>query len=258
MTKAIFFDIDGTLVSFKTHQVPDSTKQSIEILKEKGIKVFIATGRHFLSINNLDSLTFDGYITLNGGICMDAHQQIFYKHSIPHSDIQTLVKYMDQGHPFPCIFVHEKALYLNYTNKDTDEVFRMLNFQAPPVIPVKEATQGEIFQLIAFITPPQQQLIMPQLIHCEATRWTPLFSDVIPQGSSKQAGMDKLLAHFGIPLSETMAFGDGGNDISMLKHAAIGIAMGNADEKVKKSANYVTSPVDEDGIKNALTHFGLL
>ena len=59
MIKAIFFDIDGTLVSFKTHRVPESTKQALKELREKGIKVFIATGRPKLLINNLEDLEFD-------------------------------------------------------------------------------------------------------------------------------------------------------------------------------------------------------
>ena len=50
MIKAVFFDIDGTLVSFKTHVVPKSTLHAIELLKKKGIKVFIATGRHRLRL----------------------------------------------------------------------------------------------------------------------------------------------------------------------------------------------------------------
>ena len=52
MIKAVFFDIDGTLVSFKTHTIPQSTLDALALLREKGIKVFIATGRHFCSINN--------------------------------------------------------------------------------------------------------------------------------------------------------------------------------------------------------------
>ena len=53
MIKAVFFDIDGTLVSFKTHKLPDSTVRALDLLREKGIKVFIATGRQLQSINNL-------------------------------------------------------------------------------------------------------------------------------------------------------------------------------------------------------------
>ena len=55
-----------------------------------------------------------------------------------------------------------------------------------------------------------------------------------------------------------MAFGDGGNDISMLKHAGIGVAMGQAKEEVKAAADYVTTSVDEDGISQAMEHFGII
>ena len=55
-----------------------------------------------------------------------------------------------------------------------------------------------------------------------------------------------------------MAFGDGGNDLEMLRHAAIGIAMGNADDDVKQAADYVTNDVDDEGVFKALQHFGLV
>ena len=64
--KAIFFDIDGTLVSFKTHQVPQETKDAIKRLRENGIKVFVATGRMLKMVDVLNDIEFDGYITYNG------------------------------------------------------------------------------------------------------------------------------------------------------------------------------------------------
>ena len=66
MTKAIFFDIDGTLLSFKTHSVPQSTIDAINEVKRQGIKVFLATGRLRKQIQNLGDLEFDGFITVNG------------------------------------------------------------------------------------------------------------------------------------------------------------------------------------------------
>ena len=67
-----------------------------------------------------------------------------------------------------------------------------------------------------------------------------------------------MAAHLGLNTSETMAFGDGGNDIPMLRHAGVGVAMGNAASEVQNAADYVTTSVDEDGILNALKHFGIL
>ena len=63
---------------------------------------------------------------------------------------------------------------------------------------------------------------------------------------------------YGISLEETMAFGDGENDMDMLKFVQVGVAMGNADEAVKTSADYVTAHIDEDGVAKALHHFGLI
>ena len=100
-----------------------------------------------------------------------------------------------------------------------------------------------------------------------------LESDILPQletmdisaGTLKdegaqllQKGIDEIIRYFGIKLEETMAFGDGGNDITMLRHAAIGVAMGQAKEDVKAAADYVTAPIDEDGISKAMKHFGII
>ena len=66
--KAAFFDIDGTLVSFRTHQVPSSTIEAIKQVKERGVKIFISTGRPVAIINNIDAVRplVDGYIAFNG------------------------------------------------------------------------------------------------------------------------------------------------------------------------------------------------
>ncbi len=257
MIKAVFFDIDGTLVSFETHQVPQSTIDALELLRKKNIKVFIATGRHYISINNLGNLQFDGYVTLNGGYCFAGHD-VIYKHSIPNKDIESLIRYMNKVDSFPCAFVMEKDILMNYVDDSANKVFDMLNFPAPPIRPVEEVCDKTVYQLIAFFTAEQEKRIMPVLSHCESTRWNPLFTDVVPAGSSKKVGISKMLKYFGIGLNECMAFGDGGNDIQMLAHAGLGVAMGNAADEVKAAAAYVTSSVDNDGIFKALKHFGVI
>ncbi|MBQ2165589.1 MAG: HAD hydrolase family protein, partial [Bacteroidaceae bacterium] len=74
----------------------------------------------------------------------------------------------------------------------------------------------------------------------------------------KDAGIDHIIWHYGIDLSETVGIGDGGNDIPMLRHAALGIAMDNASDVVKSHANYITTHVDDNGIYNALRHFHII
>ena len=89
-------------------------------------------------------------------------------------------------------------------------------------------------------------------------RWHPLFTDIVNKENDKKEGMFKILDYYKFNIDSSMAFGDGGNDISILKAAGIGVAMGNASEEVKTAADYVTTSVDDDGIANALRHFALL
>ena len=258
MIKAVFFDIDGTLVSFKTHEVPQSTIEALDLLRKKGTKVFIATGRHYTSINNLGDLKFDGYVTLNGGYCFAGEDKVIYKHSIPDRDIEALIRYMETEESFPCAFVQEKEIFMNYKDETVEEIFNMLNFPEPPIRPMDEIRGKTAYQLVSFFTAEQEKKIMTILSNCESTRWNPLFTDVVPAGSSKRVGIDKMLEYFSIPLNECMAFGDGGNDVAMLQHAGIGVAMGNAEDDVKQYADYITDSVDEDGIFKALKHLNII
>lgn len=258
MIKAVFFDIDGTLVSFKTHEVPQSTIEALDLLRKKGIKVFIATGRHYTSINNLGDLKFDGYVTLNGGYCFAGEDKVIYKHSIPDRDIEALIRYMETEESFPCAFVQEKEIFMNYKDETVEEIFNMLNFPEPPIRPMDEIRGKTAYQLVSFFTAEQEKKIMTILSNCESTRWNPLFTDVVPAGSSKRVGIDKMLEYFRISLNECMAFGDGGNDIAMLQHVGIGVAMGNAEDDVKQYADYITDSVDEDGIFKALKHLNII
>ena len=77
--KAVFFDIDGTLVSFKTHQVPESALRAIKRLRERGVKVFIATGRLLSLTGVVKDVEVDGYITVNGSYCITADGEVIFE-----------------------------------------------------------------------------------------------------------------------------------------------------------------------------------
>ena len=136
MIKAIFFDIDGTLVSFTSHRIPASAKEAICQLRAKGVKVFIASGRHWRVMNNLEGLDFDGYVTLNGTCCYAGRDLLVYKKAIPAEDVACMAAIEAGEGAFPCIVVREDGMFINYLNAETDEVFRLLNFPVPPVQPL--------------------------------------------------------------------------------------------------------------------------
>lgn len=259
MVKAIFFDIDGTLVSFKTHRIPDSTRKAIEMIRKKGIKVFIATGRHFSVINNLEDIEFDGYITLNGCYCFEGTDKVIFKKSIDQADINSFIDYLQQVRQLPCLFVEENRLSLNYIDDEMKYLMQLLKQEyMVPMNDLDHYRDKELFQLTAFFKEAEDEKIMSRLPNSISMRWYPTFADVITKGVDKGVGIDQFCNYYGFSIDETMAFGDGGNDIEMLQHAGIGVAMGNANDNVKQAADYVTDSVDNDGVFKALQHFGVI
>jgi hypothetical protein len=116
----------------------------------------------------------------------------------------------------------------------------------------------ECCQLCFYIDDEKEQKVMPFLPNLSLSRWHPLFADVNVAGISKATGLSVFADYYGIGMTEIMACGNGGNDIPMLKAAGIGVAMGNASEIVKASANFVTGTVENDGLCKALKHFGII
>ena len=260
MPKALFFDIDGTLVSFRTHRIPDSTLDAIEQARRKGAKVFISTGRPRMLINNLVQLEerrlIDGYITMNGAYCFVGEETIYKKNICPAEANRIGAFCKERG--IPCIFVEERDIYLCQPNDRSSQILSgLLRADIMPVRTFEGSVEREVYQLTPFIDEADEAALRPHIPHCEVGRWHPAFADVTARGITKQVGIDAIAARFGIALEDTVAFGDGGNDISMLRHVRLGIAMGQAREEVKAAADYVTAPVDEDGVWRAMKHFQL-
>lgn len=256
MIKAIFFDIDGTLVSFKTHQVYDSTKQTLKALKEKGIKIFIATGRGKDGLDVLEDIEFDGYITLNGQYCY-TKEKIIYENTIDRDDLVSLLAYLDH-HSFPCGFTLEHTKYFNYRDERVDYIHSITLNDNHPAADCSHVIDEKVYQCMCFVNEEEEKELMKELPHCISARWHDSFCDISPLGGTKQNGIDKFLEYYGISIAETMAFGDGGNDIPMLSHVGIGVAMGNAKEEVKNISSYVCESVDDDGIRKACEYFKLI
>lgn len=257
MIKAIFFDIDGTLVSFKTHQIPQSAVDAIVDAKERGIRIYISTGRPRSLITNIKAIEqwVDGYITANGALCFSG-KQIISCRPIPYEDVLTMLRFSDKM-GFPCMVVGENDLVMYNSNDSSDRIFhQMLNVQnlrddnnVAPIL------QQRILQLTPVISKEEELKIMPYMKGSVASRWYPDFADITAMDACKGNGFLDLIAYEGIAPQATMAFGDGGNDVSIIKEAGIGVAMGDANEILKQCADYITTSVDEDGIYKALQRF---
>lgn len=256
MIKAAFFDIDGTLFSHTIHAIPESARRTVNLLREKGIKVFIATGRSLKETKRvpLGDMKFDGYVTLNGQICLDAEEKILFEAPIKGEDGAYLLDAF-VNKKFPLAIVEKERIYINYID---DSVIRAQKSVNIPLLPIKEYQGAPIYQFIGYMNWEETGKIAPKIPNCKITRWYDEGIDIISKDGGKANGIQKVLEFYGMTKEEIIAFGDSDNDMDMLEFAGIGVAMGNAEESVKAVADYVTTDIDEDGIWNACRHLELI
>lgn len=261
MIKAVFFDIDGTIVPFGENKMLESTVKALDILRKNGVNLFIATGRspgNLKFVKPVLDYNFDGFVAMNGQYCYSGntilHEKWFSAENFP-----PLLKYLDEKN-IACNFVELDYFYINRVNSKVKMIRAALgkSLKYEPVDDQKRALTHKIYQLSAYIDKADEEELIKHFPGSKAVRWSPAFADIIPEDGGKDVGIKKVIEHFGIKREETMAFGDGGNDIDMLKYCKVGVAMGNAGNDVKEISDYVTDDTYSDGIYNAFRHFNMI
>lgn len=261
MPRALFFDVDGTLLSFKTHEIPESTKEALRQLHAQGDLVYVASGR---AIYQLPELLregfegfggFDGFLCTSGQVCLD-DRGIFRMVTVDPGAVATLTEHAEAGE-FDLLYMMGDEVFANNVGprvtaaaEHADLVYQ----QGDP----QRALNGAVYQMCAFIPPEDDHLIAQLSDKVKTTRWTDDFCDIIPADGGKDKAVDAVLTYRGIPREDSYAFGDGGNDVTMLEAVGTGVAMGNADFRAKEVADLVTTTVDDDGIYRACVRLGLI
>lgn len=255
MIKAAFFDIDGTLCSFATHRVPESTKRALTRLRERGVKTIIASGRPIYEIPDELQTGYDAYLTLNGQLCFD-REGTFRDNPLDPDDVHTMVDQIQDGLYDALLLFEDRA----YVNRMTERIIQDMHAVGLEYKPgdVTRAYEEPVYQMCAYLDPGDEHIFMDVTKHVTHTRWTERFCDIIPSEGGKAFGIRAALKRYGLEPDEAIAFGDGENDLSMFEVVETSVAMGNAWGSVKERASYVTTDVDHDGIWNACAHFGLL
>ncbi len=223
MIKALFFDIDGTLLSFNTHRMSEGLKAALWKARDKGLKLFISTGRSPHFFGQLEGFPFDGYIAMNGALNVVDGKIV--DHSPLEKETSKRIADFAMRENVPCWTFGKDVSAINCMNEVSTELANQTLIKPDRFYDLREvAENNDIYEYSIFMT----------------------------------EGAAKILESLGIKREECMAFGDGGNDIPIIEYAGVGVAMGNATTDVKAAADYVTLSVDEDGIPAALCHFGLV
>ena len=269
--KIIFFDIDGTIWNIH-NEIPESTAEAIKRLRENGNLVFINTGRArgYIRRPELFSLGFDGIIS-GGGTMIEYDpdgiierqrndSNVIYYHRI-EPDLAEYTVTTARKYGFRPILEGRDYLYLE------DREFAADPFGHKVITEMEEDRRNiddcwgkwEISKLSCATDSPDRVKgleILKKDYHLQIHNEN--VCEFVPNGYGKDVGILRSCSLLGVGVSDTFAFGDSANDVSMLKTAGMGIAMGNGSPEAKAAADYVTDIMENGGIINACKYFGLI
>ena len=247
--KAIFFDLDGTMLS--QGKLPERAKMALKYAKDKGVLLFLATGRHksaFEEMPWMPDVAFDGFVTLNGAYCY-VGEKVLHKSAINSDAVSMVADYVIKN-PQLCLFCEEDDQYAIASDEKIEAAMEAFGMKKPQLCSPLRAIDAAVFQIITFGK--ELSGVFRQLPGCTFTSWAEGCYDLVAADVNKWAGILPVLDHFGLKPWDVAAIGDGHNDIEMLTNAGYSIAMGNAPDDVKACADYVTGHVDEDGLWGAI------
>lgn len=257
--KAVFFDIDGTLVDYN-HQVSLSTLNTLDKLRNKGIKIFIASGRPKAQLKDIENIfNVDGYVIMNGSMVYTDH--IIYQDNIDSKQFKEVYTYLNK-HNIGSLIVDDENTYYNLYHEGLDkEYLNSINYHNFKKYDIERLNNHKVYQMMTYINKKDENIekeFFNILKLTKGARWNNRYLDVIPIDSGKDRGIKEMLKYFNIELSDTMAIGDSENDIDMLECVGLSVAMGNALDKVKEIADFITKDVDDDGIEYVMKYFNLI
>lgn len=276
--KAIFFDIDGTLLSSSGH-VLSSTRQAITAARQQGVLVGVATGRDPQKIAELlQDLELDMYITYNGQLVYTREMTIYAKSFEPRT-LEAIVQYADENSRSVSFGSRNEVkgsrlmrlgqsvllqrfgrlVPRNFPVRTMKRTMQKLSFYKKPDHYEKLAILNQpIYQCMMLSPVTEREKLINALPECSFHRSNTYAVDIVPKGGSKFKGICHFLNSKGIKADEAMAFGDHFNDIEMLTGVGVGVAMGNGMAETKEAADYVTDSNNRNGIAKALQHYQII
>ena len=268
--RLVAFDLDGTLFNDKKEVTPE-TFRTLERAAEMGIEIVPSTGRFWNAIpDNIKALKFVRYaLTLNGAAIFDVKAgKVIAEFTIPTLRAETLCHVFDDlGVIYD--FVAEGKGYMRHDNYErlhevmvaewqtkivrdmrspVDDVYGTLNgksgVQKMQIYTLDKELRENLLKSLPYV--------FPKLLF---TSSVPNNIEINDTKANKGGGLKFLAEYLGIPMNETLAFGDGLNDITMIEAAGIGVAMENAVDEVKAVADYVTLDCNNDGVAEGIKRF---
>jgi len=273
--KAIILDIDGTLMNSQ-RKISERTKNALLEAQNRGIKLILASGRPIRGmLDVMHELEMDKHhglvVAYNGASVMDCEsKEIVFNKAMTAEEAQSVLNHVKNFEVIPMV-AKDDTMYVNNVYKG------MLTYKNNQINIIEYESRGgnyllcEKSDLAEFVDFPLNKILLagdPEYLKTNHIRISEPFIgklssmftaafyyEFTAQGIDKANALNEVLVPMGIKPEDTISFGDGQNDLSIINFAGIGVAMGNAVDELKKAADEITLSNDEDGIAHVLERY---
>ncbi|WP_304341135.1 HAD family hydrolase [Metaclostridioides mangenotii] len=264
--KLIVTDMDGTLLNREQEMTPKN-REAIDFALENGVSVALASGRMYDSAKqHIEYLNMDiPIIACNGSLIKLSNGTLIYSNKI---DTELCLKAVEVLEKYNVYYQcqHEDLLFCKESD-NKDSIYYKINefMKTQTKVVIEDDLKDSILNndILKFTIIEENNIsILPvikeELEKIEGLKITSSWEnniEIMSEGVDKGQAIKMLCEHLNIDRSEIMAFGDNYNDIEMLEYAGLGVAMGNSNDDIKESADYVTDTNEESGFANAIFKF---
>ena len=263
--KLLVLDLDGTLTNSKKEITPN-TLQTLTEAQEKGIKIVLASGRPTYGVaplaEKLQLEKYEGYIlSYNGGEIIDwKTKEMMYKNLLDHAVLPYLYECAKKNQF--AILTYDGEYVLTETPDDEYLIkeAKLNGMKIKKVDNFLAAVKHPIAKCLIVGDPDRLAILEKEMYeHLKdrmgVFRSEAYFLELVPKGIDKAQSLAVLLKEINMTKDEMIAIGDGFNDLSMIQFAGLGVAMANAQDIVKESADYITLSNEEDGVAHVVRKF---
>lgn len=265
MIKLCTIDLDGTLFD-KEKRISKENKEAIRKANEKGCKIVIASGRPIQGIvpvlQDLNLFKHDDYVICYNGakVFNTLTGDTICTNTISGKAVKELYKESQRLNVNFHAFKKNEQLITDRHNPYTD-VETSINHIVDILVDFDTIEDNEEFLKCMMvgaeesITEAMKNLNSDYYNEYCVVRSSKIFLEFLNKNTNKGTALLQLASYLNIPRENTMAIGDAGNDLEMIKRAGVGVAMENGFEEVKKVANYITTSNEDSGVAKAISKF---
>ena len=263
--KILVLDIDGTLTNSRK-EISPGTKAGLIGIMERGHKIILASGRPTPGMRRyeeeLELEKYGGYlISFNGARIVECRSgEIVYQRTLPLALLPGFYGFAKRNGCGLVTYLGAEVISA-FVPDEYIELEARIN--AMPIRQVKDFlgfVDFDINKCLMTAEPEKAAVLEKELQEkygdvASVYRSEPFFIEIMPKNVDKASSLDKMLETIGMTRENAICCGDGFNDVSMIKYAGVGVAMGNAQPVVKEAADYITATNDEDGLVQVIDKF---